>query len=355
MKRVVTNLNTRRRAVLPRSVARRHADQTADLPALKNATQESVRIVHPPKAQRLVEKQGALKKAKPFLKWAGGKGQLLKEIERYYPFGDGQITKYAEPFVGGGAVLFDVLSKYALDAVYISDVNTELVNAYRVIRDDVGALIDVLGTMQRDFLPLETEARKAYYTRARTRFNELKQEKPGHLEIERAALMVFLNKTCFNGLFRVNRFGLFNVPMGAYKNPQICDEANLRVASEALQNVTIVCGSYKESASFIDEKTFVYLDPPYRPITETAKFTAYNENAFGDQEQIGLAHFVDEMSLRGAKIVVSNSDPKNADAGDDFFDRIYATHKIRRVEATRMINCNGEARGVLKELLISTF
>ena len=167
--------------------------------------------------------------------------------------------------------------------------------------------------------------------------------------------MIFLNKTCFNGLFRVNKKGLFNVPMGAYKNPMICDEENLRAVSEKLRNVRIVCGDYRLSANFIDEHTFVYFDPPYRPLTDTANFTAYTENLFNDEEQIVLAGFVEEMHRKGAKVVVSNSDPKNADAEDDFFDIIYSSHKIRRVDATRMINCNSEARGKIKELLISNF
>ena len=167
--------------------------------------------------------------------------------------------------------------------------------------------------------------------------------------------MIFLNKTCFNGLFRVNKKGFFNVPMGSYKNPLICDEKNLREVSDKLQNVEIVCGDYKKAANFIDENTFVYFDPPYRPLTETASFTAYTENLFNDDEQIELAKFVESMHKKGAKIVVSNSDPKNANEEDDFFDNIYSKHKIRRVEATRMINCNSEARGNIKELLISNF
>ena len=295
------------------------------------------------------------KTVKPFLKWAGGKGQLLKEIEKYYPFEDGNITKYAEPFVGGGAVLFDVLNKYDLKEIYISDINAELINTYRIIRDDIDALVEMISVMQTEFVPMDTESRKAYYMQKRERFNDLKVSGDENINIEKAALMIFLNKTCFNGLYRVNKKGLFNVPMGAYKNPLICDEKNLRAVSEKLQNVKIVCGDYKESDDFIDENTFVYFDPPYRPITDTASFTAYTENLFNDEEQIELAHFVDDMHRKGAKIVISNSDPKNSNTEDDFFDNIYSAHKIKRVEATRMINCNSEARGKIKELLISNF
>ncbi len=293
------------------------------------------------------------KAAKPFLKWAGGKGQLLHEIEQYYPFDGKKITKYAEPFVGGGAVLFDILNKYDLDEVYISDINAELINTYRIIRDDIDALIEMLSGLQSDYIPLDTERRKAYYSGKRKRFNALKVGDGDSLE--KAALMIFLNKTCFNGLFRVNKKGLFNVPMGAYKNPLICDEANLRVVSEKLQKVTIVCGDYRKSAEFIDDKTFAYFDPPYRPLTATASFTAYTENAFDDNAQIELANFVDDMSKKGARVVVSNSDPKNANTSDDFFDVIYSARVIRRVEAVRMINCNSDARGRINELLISNF
>lgn len=295
------------------------------------------------------------KKVKPFLKWAGGKGQLLSEIEKYYPFEDGKITRYAEPFVGGGAVLFDILSKYDLDEVYISDINAELINTYRIIRDDIDELIDMLMVMQKEFVPMSTEDRKAYYSTKRERFNDLKVNGNENINIEKAALMIFLNKTCFNGLFRVNRKGFFNVPMGAYKNPMICDKENLHAVSEKLQNVTIVCGDYRKSADFIDDSTFVYFDPPYRPITDTASFTAYTENLFNDEEQIELAKFVDEMHSKGAKVIISNSDPKNSNTEDDFFDNIYSNHNIKRVEATRMINCNSEARGKIKELLISNY
>ena len=295
------------------------------------------------------------KAVKPFLKWAGGKGQLIKEIEKYYPFKNSKIKKYAEPFVGGGAVLFDILNKYDLKEVYISDINAELINTYIVIRDDIDLLIELLYNMQSNFIPLDKEERKFYYMQKRDRFNELEINNNENLNIEKAALMIFLNRTCFNGLFRVNKKGFFNVPMGAYKNPMICDENNLRAVSKKLRKVTIVCGDYSESADFINENTFVYLDPPYRPITDTASFTAYTENLFNDDAQIELARFIDDMDKRGAKIVVSNSDPKNSNKDDDFFDELYSAHKIRRVEATRMINCNSEARGKIKELLISNF
>lgn len=245
--------------------------------------------------------------AKPFLKWAGGKGQLVSEIEKYYTFEHGRSTKYAEPFVGGGAVLFDVLNRYDLDEVYISDINAELINTYLVVKNDVGSLIDMLNSMQNDFVRMDTDCRKKYYMSKRERFNVLKFNADESINVEKAALMIFLNKTCFNGLFRVNKKGFFNVPMGSYKNPLICDEENLRIVSTKLQNVTIECCDYKKSADFIDKNTFVYFDPPYRPITDTSSFTACTENLFNDKEQIELAKFVDDMRQKGAKVVISNS------------------------------------------------
>lgn len=295
------------------------------------------------------------KRAKPFLKWAGGKKQLLPIIQSYYPFQKNEVIKYAEPFVGGGAVLFDILSNYKLESVYISDINAELMNTYSVIRDDVNELIPKLACMQEKFIPGNSDERKAVYLQSREYFNSLKISRGEDNKIERAAYMIFLNKTCFNGLYRVNKKGMFNVPMGSYKNPMICDEENLRIVSEKLKNVTIVCGDYKKSAEFIDESTFVYFDPPYRPITKTANFTAYSENAFDDKKQIELATFISEMDEKGAKVLISNSDPKNSDIEDSFFDDLYAGLNITRTEASRMINSNGKARGKIKELIISNF
>ena len=292
--------------------------------------------------------------AKPFLKWAGGKSQLLREISKYYPFeSNKRITKYAEPFVGGGAVLFDILNKFKLDEVYISDINSELINTYKVIRDNIDELLAILSQFEHDYLKLQEKDRKEVYLAKRAHFNELKTNNT--LGVEMAALMIFLNKTCFNGLYRVNRKGEYNVPMGAYKNPQICNEKNLRAVSERLQNVKIVCGDYKESADFIDGKTFVYFDPPYRPLTKTASFTSYTESMFDDKNQLELAEYVQNLDKKGALLTISNSDPKNTNKDDDFFDNAYAKQNVMRVEATRMINRNSDSRGKIKELLITNF
>ena len=200
------------------------------------------------------------------------------------------------------------------------------------------------------FLPMNEDGRKYYYYMTRDKFNSIPLN--GKTAIDKAALFIFLNKTCFNGLYRVNRKGQFNVPMGAYKNPTICDESNLRNISDALQNVTIVCGDYSLSKEFIDQNTFVYLDPPYRPISETSAFTSYNVDAFDDVEQIRLAHFIDTIDASGAKIVLSNSDPQNVNPDDTFFEELYKNYSIDKVEATRMINSKSEGRGKIHELII---
>ena len=292
---------------------------------------------------------------KPFIKWVGGKGQLLSEINKLYPVELGKnINKYAEIFIGGGAVLFDILSKYKLDEVYISDKNLELINTYKSIRDNVDILIKFLKKMEEDYIPLDDESRKVYYYEKRQEYNNLKIDIEEN-NIEKASLFIFLNKTCFNGLYRVNKKGEFNVPMGAYKNPKICDKENLKNVAMALKNVKIIYADYRESESFIDEKTFVYIDPPYRPLNTSSSFTSYTENDFNDKEQIELAEYIDVLNKKGAKIVISNSDPKNNNIDDNFFDELYKNYNINRVKATRMLNSNASLRGAINELLITNY
>lgn len=292
------------------------------------------------------------KNVKPFIKWAGGKTQLLEEIRKKYPE---NIKSYCEPFVGGGAVLLDILSTFSPSEVMINDVNAELINTYRQIQVNVDTLINELKKLQDIFWESDKERRKLIFNEKRNRFNELKINSNVNSEIEQAALFIFLNKTCFNGLYRVNRKGLFNVPIGSYKQPIICDEENLRSISGLLEKVVINCGDYSECYDFIHKSTFVYLDPPYRPLTETASFTSYTENEFGDCEQIKLRRFVDKICDKGAIIVVSNSDPKNINKNDEFFDNLYEKYIIERVVAKRMINSNGNKRGDINELLIFNY
>ena len=288
---------------------------------------------------------------KPFLKWAGGKGQLIDEIEKFYPF-DKKINKYAEPFIGGGAVLFDILNKFELEKIYISDVNKELVNCYIVIKENVHELIKKLKKLEDEFLVRGKEERKIYYYEKREKFNKLKLENNNE-KINRATLMIFLNRTCFNGLYRVNKKGLFNVPMGDYKNPKICDEENLINVSNKLRNVEIIYGDYRKSYDFIDENTFVYFDPPYRPLNQTSSFTSYTEYIFGDKEQIELSEYFRILNKKGAKLLLSNSDPKNVDINDEFFDDLYKEFDIKRIEASRAINSKGSKRGKVTEILVN--
>ena len=281
------------------------------------------------------------KTVKPFVKWAGGKSQLLNDIRAKYPE---KIDKYCEPFVGGGAVLLDVLANCKPKEVLINDINAELANTYAQIKNSVDELIEMLSEMQETFWAKNDNDRKVMYLAKRERFNDLKVNGDEQINLEKAALFIFLNKTCFNGLYRVNRKGLFNVPIGSYKKPPICDAENLRLISGLLKNVQIKCGDYSKCADFIDENTFVYIDPPYRPLTATASFTSYSENEFGDKQQIELGKFVDKISAKGAKVLISNSDPKNSDESDSFFDDLYSSYTIMRVSAKRMINSKATGR-----------
>lgn len=293
--------------------------------------------------------------AKPIIKWAGGKSQLLQRISESYPVGMGDtIDRYAEPFIGGAAVLLDIKSTFDIDEVYISDVNRELITLYRTVRDMPEELIDLLSTYQKEHISRDMDGRKEYFYSQRSLFNDIKtgcQDDP----VTCAALFVYLNKTCFNGLYRVNSKGKFNVPSGVYKNPMICDADNLWTVSELLQGVRIECADYRQSSDFIDENTFVYFDPPYRPLTQTASFTSYTEGQFDDDDQRDLAQYVRELTARGARVMVSNSDPHNTNPEDHFFDNLYDGMEIHRVEATRMINSDAKGRGKINELLITNY
>lgn len=286
----------------------------------------------------------------PFVQWAGGKGQLLSEIRQRLPK---TIERYAEPFIGGGAVLFEVLKNYHPSAVFISDINKELITAYRVVRDSVESLIQRLSRFQEEYIPMSHEDRKAYYLERRDDYNRIKVDH-GLNDVECAALLLFLNKTCFNALYRVNKSGLFNVPHGSYRNPTICDAENLRLASECLKHARIVHGNYTVSWPFVNRDTFVYMDPPYRPL-KTGGFTAYTEYPFGDNEQKRLADYANYLNGIGAKVMLSNSDPKNTDPKDNFFEDIYPGFTIERVWASRAINRDAKGRGKITELLIRNY
>ena len=296
--------------------------------------------------------------AKPFIKWAGGKRQLLSKISEFYPveqINDKTITKYVEPFIGGGAVLFDVLNKFDIRYVYIGDSNPNLINVYTVVQFYVNLLINELSTMEQEYLDCGDVGRDAYYLRVRKEFNSNRNilHKSAKSQVRQAACFIFLNKTCFNGLYRVNKDGKFNVPHGRYKNPTICDKENLRAVSKKLERVLIKCCSYQDWADTIDENTLVYFDPPYRPLNKTSSFNSYDKDEFGDEQQIELANFVKMIDDKGAMFILSNSDPHNVDVNDNFFDNLYSKFNIHEVSATRSINSNASSRGAINELLIT--
>lgn len=291
-------------------------------------------------------------KTKPFVKWAGGKSQLISEIRKKYPK---NIKCYCEPFVGGGAVLFDILANYKPEKVLINDINKELIITYYQLQNNVDNLIKKLFALQNEFISADLEQRKTIYNNNRKLYNSLKNKSCENNELEIASLFIFLNKTCFNGLYRVNKNGDFNVPMGSYKNPLICDEFNLKKSSSLLKNVKIICGDYSRCIDYINDETFVYIDPPYRPLTQTSSFTSYSAKVFDDKEQIRLADFINIISRKGAIVVASNSDPQNADENDMFFDNLYRNYSIKRIQAKRAINSKSEGRGNVSELLISNF
>ena len=281
---------------------------------------------------------------------------MLPTIEQHLFEGvrNGTITRYVEPFVGGGAVFFHLRQRYPLQEFYISDFNPDLVNAYVVIRDELGTLLDALQILADEYLPLEHEERSEVYYRIRDEYNASREDPPS--ATDRAAQTIFLNRTCFNGLYRVNSKGEFNVPHGRYKNPPIRDADNLHSVNLALQGVHILCGSYEICASNVDGNTFVYFDPPYRPLPNTPSFTDYAEkSSFGDEDQRTLAAFFSEMSVRGASLMLSNSDPHVTDEDDDFFDDLYSEYNVSRVLARRAINSDGEGRGKITEILVTNY
>lgn len=292
---------------------------------------------------------------KPFVKWAGGKNSLIPQLTKYYPveLKNGNIERYVEPFVGGGAVLLDILQKYEVKEAYAFDINKDLINCYNVIKNDVEALIQELDKKEKDFLILESDNRQKYFYNIRTEYNSyvLNDE----LNIKRASEFIFLNRTCFNGLYRVNKDGKFNVPCGKYKNPTICDSKNLRNLSKLIQNVTFEYGDYRKSESLITENTFVYFDPPYRPLSVTSGFTSYTKEDFNDENQKELALYYNQLNLKNAKLMLNNSNPKNVNEEDNFFDTIYNGFIINEVSAKRMINSNAKGRGEISELLITNY
>ena len=297
----------------------------------------------------LIESGVESQRARPFLKWAGGKTQLLDEIDTRLPDKEielGQIGTYVEPFVGGGAIFFHIVKSYSkIKRFYLLDINEDLINCYKAIKNDLGPLVHELRKLQDKYLALNPSDQKDFFYYIRDQFNSDRHP----------AKLIFLNKTCFNGLYRVNRSNEFNVPFGNYKNPNICDEDNLYAVSAVLQSAEIITADFEESEQYINKNCFVYLDPPYRPISTTASFTSYAKGDFTEEDQIRLANFCERIRQKGARFLLSNSDPNNEDPKDNFFDRHYRRFTIATVKATRMINCKGSLRGQINELIITNY
>lgn len=300
--------------------------------------------------------------AKPFLKWAGGKSQLLSQFSLYYPdeLQSGSLAVYVEPFLGGGAVFLDITQRYMLRQAYLTDINPELVLVYRVVQRDPDKLIELLAHHQRTYAQGDEAARRNYFYTVRAAYNEQRGhicfDRYAYAWVSRAAAMIFLNKTCFNGLFRVNAKGEFNVPFGRYKNPAIYDGENLRRVSSLLQRAEVHVAPFTACEQWVTANTFVYFDPPYRPISPTSSFTSYSSHRFDDAEQISLARFFAHLHRQyGAKLMLSNSDPAPVNPNDDFFARHYQGFHIHRVWASRMINSQADKRGKITELLITNY
>ncbi len=290
--------------------------------------------------------------AKPFVKWAGGKAQLLPEIDRAIPshIKESNFT-YIEPFVGGGAVLFWILQKYPhIKRAIINDINTDLTNSYQTIKQNVEDLIKILQEWEKEYHSLKNkpEAKKEYYYSKRHLFNSRTVDKT-----TQTALFIFLNRTCFNGLYRVNRKNQFNVPIGSYKTPMICDADNLKAVSQVLQKVVILNGDFEKTLEYAEQNTLFYFDPPYKPLSNTSSFNSYAKDEFDDSEQIRLAKFCEKIDRLGFDWILSNSDVRGKNPHDNFFDNLYSEFNITRVLARRNINSNPNKRGELTELLIT--
>ena len=300
--------------------------------------------------------------AKPFLKWAGGKTQLLEQFEMLYPIQLKQkkINKYFELFLGGGAVFFNIIQKYSVEKVFLNDINKDLILAYQVIQNNPSDLIELLANLQTKYHQSDNKEREKIFYKIRNNYNKQRinfdYDNISQTSLERVSLLIFINKTCFNGLYRTNRKGEFNVPFGKYKKPTICDSGNILKVSELLQQVTFVSGNYSSLDKFIDNQSFVYIDPPYRPINKTSSFTAYAKSGFNDSNQIELSQYYKHLSEDcGAKVMLSNSNPHNTNLEDNFFHDLYSEYNINKVYASRMVNSNAKKRGKITELVITNY
>ena len=293
-------------------------------------------------------------KAKPFIKWVGGKSQLIDQLDMQLPadFGNWENATYIEPFVGGGAMLFYMLQRYPnIEHAVINDINPDLVTCYRTVRDNPKQLIESLADIEMAYLALETEERrKDFFMAVRERYNEKNLD-----PIENTTKFFFLNRTCFNGLYRVNKKGLFNVPFGKYSNPTICDPETILKDSELLQRVEILNGDFEATFEHAQGNSLFYFDPPYRPLSDTSSFNDYAKESFNDDAQIRLKVYCDRIDEAGFHFMLSNSDCKGKNENDNFFDVLYGAYQIERVWASRSINSNPAKRGKLTEILVHNY
>ncbi len=299
--------------------------------------------------------------AKPFLKWAGGKGQLLKKFQEHYPIPlqKKEIKNYYEPFLGSGAVFFDVAQKFEIRNAFLYDINDELILTYKVIQKDAGKLTELLYRIQKTYLKLGKTRRQEFFYEQRADYNSqrFKTNFGAYSEhwFPRAAQLIFLNRTCYNGLYRVNSKGEFNTPAGDYINPKICDEQNLLAVNKVLQIAEIKRTDFTGLIPDLKPDSFVYFDPPYRPISKTAHFKAYSKHGFADPEQLRLAALFKLIDRQGSLVMLSNSDPKNNDPTDTFFDTLYKDFSICRIPARRMINSDPSKRGNINEIIVTNY
>ena len=288
-------------------------------------------------------------KAKPFVKWVGGKGQLIEQLEAMLPadFDQWENVTYIEPFVGGGAMLFYMLQAHPnIQSAVINDINEDLTTCYKVVKQFPQQLVDSLSGIQKEYYALQSEeSRKQFFMQMRAEFNTKSLD-----PIRNTTLFFFLNRTCFNGLYRVNKSGLFNVPFGRYTTPTICDANTIFADSELLQRVEILTGDYTQTIEYARGNSFFYFDPPYRPLNETSSFNDYAKEAFNDLAQKRLKGFCDRVQAAGFCFMLSNSDCQ-----DGFFDDLYMQYQIARVWASRNVNANPNKRGKLTELLIKNY
>ncbi len=266
-----------------------------------------------------------------FVKWAGGKRQLLEQFKLFFPK---KVIVYHDPFVGGGSVAFQIIQKHHPQKTYLSDINEELINCYKVIRNNVEELIWALKRFK------EMHSKETYY--------KIRSQNPAKFDpVTRAARFVYLNKTCFNGLYRVNSKGQFNVPIGSYKNPTIVQEDDLRAISKLLKKVNIISASFENVVEQARKSDFIYFDPPYYPINKQS-FTTYTKENFLDEEQKRLAEVFRKLDKKGCLVMLSNSDTP-------FIKKLYKDYNVHTVKAKRVINCDATKRGLINEIIVTNY